>query len=80
MSKIENFDIEENSNKNEALSSDGFDFEMLKKSLKRIQYGLYITLVLKALLPTIYSTVRISLLGSLPTSSGVNIASQGILQ
>ena len=62
----------------ELLSSDVFSIEMLKKSLKRIQYGLYITLLLNALLPTIYSTVRISLLGSLPTSSGINVASQAV--
>ena len=48
----------------------------MKFSLSRIEYSLYLTLFLKALLPTIYSTVRVSLLGSLPSDSGVNIASQ----
>ena len=45
-------------------------------SVRRLKFSLYIVLTIKALLPTIYSTVRISLLGDLPSDSGVNIASQ----
>ena len=48
----------------------------LRLSLLRIQYSLYLSLLAKALLPTIYSSVRVSLLGDLPSDSGVNIASQ----
>ena len=50
----------------------------LKSSLMRIQYSLYLSLLAKALLPTIYSSVRVSLLGDLPSDSGVNIASQAV--
>ena len=46
------------------------------RSVSRLKFSLYSVLVIKALLPTIYSTVRISLLGELPSSNGVNIASQ----
>ena len=45
-------------------------------SVRRLKFSLYLVLIIKALLPTIYSTVRISLLGDLPSDSGVNIASQ----
>ena len=34
-------------------------------SVRRLKFSLYLTLIVKALLPTIYSTVRISLLGYL---------------
>ena len=51
-------------------------FPRLRLSLLRIQYSLYLSLLAKALLPTIYSSVRVSLLGDLPSDSGVNIASQ----
>ena len=44
--------------------------------LRSMEWKLYFTLVLRALLPSIYSTVRLHLLGSLPSDSGVNIASQ----
>ena len=47
-------------------------------SVRRLKFSLYIVLTIKALLPTIYSTVRISLLGDLPSDSGVNIASQTV--
>ena len=45
-------------------------------SVKRIKFKLYLILVTQALLPTIYSSVRVSLLGDLPSDEGVNIASQ----
>ena len=51
-------------------------FPRLRVSLLRIQYSLYLSLLAKALLPTIYSSVRVSLLGDLPSDAGVNIASQ----
>jgi len=53
-----------------------FNLSTVKYSLQRVEYVLYLTLLFKALLPTIYSTVRVSLLGNLPSDSGVNIASQ----
>ena len=34
-------------------------------SVRRLQFPLYLVLIIKALLPTIYSTVRITLLGDL---------------
>ena len=51
-------------------------FPRLRMSVMRIQFTLYLSLLAKALLPTIYSSVRVSLLGDLPSDSGVNIASQ----
>ena len=50
--------------------------ERILNSVRRLKWSLYLILIIKALLPTIYSTVRISLLGDLPSDSGVNIASQ----
>ena len=48
----------------------------IKFSLARIEYVLYFTLFFKAFLPSIYTTVRVSLLGNLSTNNGVDIASQ----
>ena len=48
----------------------------VRKSVWRIEFGLYLSLFIKSLLPTIYSSVRIHILGDLPSDSGVNIASQ----
>lgn len=48
----------------------------LRKSLNRINYHLFFALLLMALLPTIYTTVRINFLGKLPDGWGFNIASQ----
>ena len=48
----------------------------IKESILRIKFSLYLSLLIKALLPTVYSSVRISLLGDLPSASGVDIASQ----
>lgn len=48
----------------------------LKQSLNRINYHLFFALLLMALLPTIYTTVRINFLGNLPSDWGFNIASQ----
>ena len=44
--------------------------------LKEFDYKLFSTLVVILLLPTVYTTVRIHLLGSYPSEWGVNIASQ----
>jgi Na+-driven multidrug efflux pump len=45
-------------------------------SLKRINWPLYIALLVTAAFPTIYTTTRIYFLGNLPGAWGVNIASQ----
>jgi Na+-driven multidrug efflux pump len=47
-----------------------------KNTLSKINYRLFAVLVLMGLLPTIYTTVRIYFLGSLPGDWGYNIASQ----
>ena len=44
--------------------------------LKQINFRLFIVLMIQALIPSIYSTFRIYLLDSYPSSSGINIASQ----
>jgi Na+-driven multidrug efflux pump len=52
---------------------------MLKKiirSVKRVNLKLFYALLLMGLIPTIYTTVRIFLLGQLPGDWGFNIASQ----
>ena len=56
--------------------NEGVSVRTVLRSVRRLQFSLYLVLLMKALLPTIYSTVRISLLGDLPSDSGVNIASQ----
>ena len=50
--------------------------QILLRSVYRLQWRLYLSLVARALLPTIYSSLRLSLLGDLPSDQGVNIASQ----
>lgn len=45
-------------------------------SMKKIDYRLLIALLIMGLIPTIYTTVRIFLLGQLPGEWGFNIASQ----
>lgn len=51
-------------------------YERTKDSLFRINWRLYIALLVTAALPTIYTTTRIYFLGDLPAAWGVNIASQ----
>ena len=51
-------------------------FARLGRLVVALEWKLYSTLLLRALLPTTYSSVRIHLLGQLPSDSGVNIASQ----
>jgi len=48
----------------------------MRKSLDRFNWKLYAALLLTAVLPTIYTTVRINFLGDLPGDWGFNIASQ----
>ena len=50
--------------------------QTLLRCVCRLQWRLYLSLVARALLPTIYSSLRLSLLGDLPSDQGVNIASQ----
>jgi len=50
--------------------------EEMRKSLDRFNWKLYAALLLTAVLPTIYTTVRINYLGDLPGDWGFNIASQ----
>lgn len=45
-------------------------------SMKKINYRLFLALLLMGLIPTVYTTVRIFLLGQLPDDWGFNIASQ----
>jgi Na+-driven multidrug efflux pump len=49
---------------------------MIKTSLKRFNYKLFIALLITGLIPTIYTTVRFNFLGNLPGDWGYNIASQ----
>lgn len=49
---------------------------MIKRSLKRFNYKLFLAILITGLLPTIYTTVRFNLLGNLPGNWGYNIASQ----
>ena len=51
-------------------------FARLGQLLVALEWKLYSTLLVQALLPTTYSSVRLHLLGELPSDSGVNIASQ----
>ena len=44
--------------------------------LRKINFKLFIVLIIQALIPSIYSTFRIYLLDSYPSASGINIASQ----
>ena len=51
-------------------------FTRLGRLLAALEWRLYSTLLLQFFLPTTYSSVRLHLLGELPSDSGVNIASQ----
>lgn len=46
------------------------------KSIKKINYRLLLALLVMGLIPTVYTTVRIFLIGQLPGDWGFNIASQ----
>ncbi len=51
-------------------------FPAVWRSLRRIDYQLYLTLCLRLLFPTLYSTFRVYILGSLPDAGPLSIASQ----
>lgn len=51
-------------------------FLSIRKSLKRIDYRMFIALLLFGLIPTLYTTFRIFLIGQLPGEWGFSIASQ----
>ena len=51
-------------------------FGQVKDSLKHFNYGLFLALLVRLIIPTIYQTFRVSILGSLPDASQINIASQ----
>jgi hypothetical protein len=48
----------------------------LRLSLQRFRFRLYLALILRLLLPTVYMTFRVSLLGTLPDVGQLSIASQ----
>ena len=52
--------------KNEDAVRGVFSLKRILVSVLRLKFSLYLVLIMKSLLPTIYSTVRISLLGDLP--------------
>ena len=47
-----------------------------RHSVTRLRWRLYLVLLVQSLLPTVYTTTRVHLLGNMPSSEGVNIASQ----
>ena len=49
----------------ESAVRENFSLKRILNSVRRLKFSLYFVLIMKALLPTIYSTVRISLLGDL---------------
>ena len=51
-------------------------FEKVKKSLGKINYKLFISLLVLGLVPTIYTTVRVFFLGQLPGEYSFSIAGQ----
>jgi Na+-driven multidrug efflux pump len=54
----------------------GGHMKRIIESMKKIDYRLFTALILLGLIPTIYTTVRIFLIGQLPGDWGFNIASQ----
>jgi len=54
----------------------GGDMKNIFNSMKKIDYRLFTALLLLGLIPTVYTTVRIFLIGQLPGDWGFNIASQ----
>ena len=49
---------------------------MLRESVRRLNFKLYLALVFRLLIPTFYKTFRVAILGSLPDTGSVSIASQ----
>ena len=58
------------------IENTGNPLSMVVTSISRLEIGLYFSLLLETALPSIYSTVRISLLGEFTSDNGVNIVSQ----
>ena len=50
--------------------------ESLTERFRQFKYGLYAALLFRMAMPTVYQTFRVSILGSLPDSSQLNVASQ----
>ncbi|MFP4187472.1 MAG: MATE family Na+-driven efflux transporter, partial [Acholeplasmataceae bacterium] len=50
--------------------------DSIRRSMRRLNYRLLMSLILLGLIPTIYTTVRVFLIGQLPDDWGFNIASQ----
>ena len=48
----------------------------LAEIFRDFKYGLYAALLFRLAIPTVYQTFRVSLLGSLPDPSQLNVASQ----
>lgn len=53
-----------------------YSMKKINKSLKTINYRLWLAILVTLLMPTVYKTVRIFILGSFPDASGIDIASQ----
>ena len=47
-----------------------------KKVFSNFNFKLYLVLLLRLIMPTVYNTFRVNILGSLPDTSALNIASQ----
>ena len=58
------------------IENTGNPLSVIVTSISRLEIGLYFSLLLETALPSIYSTVRISLLGEFTSDNGVNIVSQ----
>lgn len=52
------------------------NIKYIQKSFSRFNWKLYLSLLFTAIIPTIYTTIRINYLGNLPNDWGFNIASQ----
>ena len=49
---------------------------LIQDAFKNFNYGLFLALLARLVIPTVYQTFRVSILGSLPDTSQINIASQ----
>ena len=48
----------------------------VKESFRDFPYGLYLALLIRLGIPTVYQTFRVGILGTLPDASQLDIASQ----
>ena len=48
----------------------------VRGSFREFPYGLYLALLIRLAIPTIYQTFRVGILGALPDASQLDIASQ----